>query len=56
MYFFVADTDAIVARAQELGGAVTVPAFDLEDIGRIAMLSDPNGTPFAVMAPVSADE
>lgn len=56
VYFFVADTDAIVARALELGGAVTVPAFDLDDVGRIAMLTDANGTPFAVMAPVAADE
>jgi len=56
VYFIVADTDATVARAQALGGAITVPAFDLEDIGRIAMLSDPNGTAFAVMTPVSADE
>lgn len=46
----------IVARALELGGAVTAPAFDLDDVGRIAMLTDANGTPFAVTAPVAADE
>ena len=56
VYFFVTDTDAIVARALELGGAVTVPAFDLDEVGRIAMLADSSGTPFAVMAPVGADE
>jgi predicted enzyme related to lactoylglutathione lyase len=56
VYFFVTDTDATVARALELGGSVTVPAFDLEDVGRIAMLADSNGTPFAVMTPVDADE
>ena len=55
-YFIVADTDATVAGAEGLGGTVSVPAFDLEDIGRIAMLADPNGTTFAVMAPVATDE
>lgn len=56
VYFVVTDADASAASAQELGGGVTVPPFDVPDIGRIAMLTDANGTAFAVMAPVGADE
>ncbi|MFD2684968.1 VOC family protein [Streptomyces phyllanthi] len=48
-YFEVADTDATVARAQELGGTVRLPATDLEDVGRIAELADPYGARFAVI-------
>ncbi len=29
VYFAVADTDATVAKAEELGGAVIAPAFDV---------------------------
>ena len=48
-YFEVTDTDATVARAQELGGAVRMPATDLPDVGRIAKLTDPYGARFAVI-------
>ncbi|MGW4536936.1 VOC family protein [Streptomyces chartreusis] len=53
-YFEVTDTDATVARAQELGGTVRMPATDLPDVGRIAKLTDPYGARFAVIrsAPV----
>lgn len=46
--FAVADADAIVAKAQELGGSVQVPASDIP-IGRFAVLADPHGAVFAVM-------
>ncbi|MGV9707421.1 VOC family protein [Streptomyces sp. NPDC003483] len=48
-YFEVADTDATVARAQELGGTVRMPATDLEGVGRMAKLTDPYGARFAVI-------
>ncbi|MGQ4476741.1 VOC family protein [Streptomyces sp. SAS_276] len=48
-YFEVTDVDATVAKAQESGGAVTVPATDLEGVGRIAQLTDPHGARFAVI-------
>ncbi|UUN30377.1 VOC family protein [Streptomyces sp. FIT100] len=48
-YFEVADTDATVARAEELGGKVRLAPLDLEDVGRIAKLADPYGARFAVM-------
>ncbi|MFI1564882.1 VOC family protein [Streptomyces sp. NPDC020490] len=48
-YFEVADTDAAVAAARELGGTVRVPATDVEGVGRFAKLADPYGAPFAVI-------
>lgn len=55
-YFEVTDTDATVAKAEELGGAVRMPATDLPDVGRIAKLTDPYGARFAVIksAPVQS--
>lgn len=48
-YFEVTDTDATVARAQELGGTVRVPAADVPGVGRVARLADPYGARFAVL-------
>ncbi len=50
-YFAVEDTDATVARAEELGGAVAAPAFDVPGVGRMAVLTDPQGAVFAVIQP-----
>ena len=49
VYFAVDDTDATVAKAKELGGAQVAEPFDIEGVGRIAVLSDPNGAAFAVI-------
>ena len=43
VYIPVADVDACLARARELGGSVCVPAFDAPGVGRIARLDDPTG-------------
>ncbi|MCZ4515251.1 VOC family protein [Streptomyces sp. ActVer] len=48
-YFEVTDTDAVVAKAEELGGTVRMPATSLEGVGRIAKLADPYGARFAVI-------
>ena len=45
--FAVDDTDAMVQRATELGGAVEMPAMDFGEI-RIAALRDPQGAGFLV--------
>ncbi len=50
VYFSVADTDAAAARVAELGGNVVVPAFDTP-AGRIAVVTDPQGGTFSVIAP-----
>ncbi|HVE97949.1 MAG TPA: VOC family protein [Mycobacteriales bacterium] len=49
VYFAVEDTDATVARLTELGGVVRMPAFDTPP-GRTAVLADPYGAVFAVIA------
>jgi hypothetical protein len=47
-YVSVADADAAVKRAQELGAKVLAPAFDVMDAGRMAILQDPTGGVFMV--------
>jgi len=51
--FAVADCDATVAKARELGATVTNEPMDMP-IGRFAGLSDPQGASFTVMAPPPA--
>jgi uncharacterized protein len=48
VYFSVVDTDATVAKATELGGAVHQPPMDIPQ-GRIATLGDPQGAMFSVI-------
>jgi predicted enzyme related to lactoylglutathione lyase len=43
IYVQVPDADACTARATELGGQVSVPAFDAPGVGRIARIDDPTG-------------
>ncbi len=50
VYFNVEDVDATVAKAQELGGQVVAPAFDVTGVGRMAVLSDPQGAMFNLMS------
>ena len=46
--FAVADCDATVAKARELGATITMEPMDMP-IGRFAGIIDPQGAPFAVM-------
>jgi predicted enzyme related to lactoylglutathione lyase len=48
VYFAVADTDATVARAQELGATLYMGPMDIEP-GRFAVLADPVGAVFNVL-------
>jgi uncharacterized protein len=50
-YISVADADAIVERAKELGGSAHAPAFDVMDAGRMAVLQDPQGAYFPIWQP-----
>lgn len=47
-YVSVEDADAAVARAEELGGAVLLPPFDVAPVGRMALIADPQGAAVAV--------
>jgi predicted enzyme related to lactoylglutathione lyase len=49
LYFAVADTDEIVGRVGQLGGTVSVAPFDRPDVGRIAVINDPEGAVFSVL-------
>ena len=48
VYFTVDDTDAAVAKVQELGGTVIMPPTDIEP-GRFAVVMDPTGAPFNII-------
>ena len=48
-YFAVADTDATVAKATELGGKVCAPPMDIPGTGRFAVISDPQGAAFGII-------
>lgn len=50
-YVTVQDADTAVKRAQELGGSVHAPAFDVMDAGRMAVIQDPQGAYFLVWQP-----
>ena len=50
-YIGVDDVDASVAAIEQAGGKVQMPATDIPDVGRIAMVADPQGAPFYVMRP-----
>lgn len=48
-YFVVDDCDATVKKAQGSGGGVHVPPMDIPNVGRFAVLTDPQGASFAVI-------
>ena len=48
-YIGVDDVDAAVAGITAAGGSLQMPARDLANMGRIAMVADPQGAPFYVM-------
>jgi predicted enzyme related to lactoylglutathione lyase len=49
IYFAVEDADDTVARAAELGGTVSVEPFELFNVGRVAVLTDPEGASFSIL-------
>jgi predicted enzyme related to lactoylglutathione lyase len=48
VYFTVANTDATLKKAQDLGARVMTPAMDIPQ-GRFAVLADPQGAAFAII-------
>jgi uncharacterized protein len=50
VYFAVSDCDGQVALVQSLGGSVRVPPTDVPHVGRYAVVADPQGAVFAVIA------
>jgi predicted enzyme related to lactoylglutathione lyase len=48
LYIAVADADQAVSKTAQLGGTVLAPAFDVMDVGRMAVIQDPTGAIFSV--------
>ncbi len=49
VYFGVADCDEALAAALRLGGSVVMEPMEIEDVGRFAYVTDPQGATFAVI-------
>ena len=49
--FAVADHDATVAKAKELGGTALMQGMNIPEIGRLAVLQDPTGAVFQILQP-----
>jgi predicted enzyme related to lactoylglutathione lyase len=49
VYFAVDDCDATVAEAKPLGAKAVVEPFDVENVGRMSILADPQGAGFAII-------
>jgi predicted enzyme related to lactoylglutathione lyase len=51
-YIYVADVDKAVSAIEQANGKSLMPANDIPNVGRIAMVADPHGAPFYVMKPI----
>jgi predicted enzyme related to lactoylglutathione lyase len=48
-YVAVGDPDAVTAKAKELGAAVYLEPMDVPNVGRLAVLGDPQGATFGII-------
>lgn len=55
-YFHVDDVKESLARIKAGGGAVHMPSMQIPGVGTLAMVSDPQGATFYVMAPIGEGE
>ena len=53
LYLGVEDTDAIVAKATELGGQQVFETMEIPEVGRFAWITDPTGATFGILQPTS---
>jgi predicted enzyme related to lactoylglutathione lyase len=51
-YVYVGDVDHAVRSIEAAGGKTLVPPTDIPNVGRISMVTDPQGAPFYVMKPI----
>lgn len=51
-YMTVDDVDARLSKTTENGGTVVVPPFDIPDIGRMALIADPQGAHIWLYTPL----
>jgi predicted enzyme related to lactoylglutathione lyase len=50
-YISVGDVDEAVRTVNDSGGKSLMPPFDIPQVGRVAMVTDPQGAPFYLMKP-----
>jgi len=50
-YFTVQNVDEATKKATSLGGKALMPPMDVMDVGRMAVIEDPAGAPFAIWQP-----
>jgi predicted enzyme related to lactoylglutathione lyase len=55
-YVYVEDVDAATDRARELGGAIRLPGTDIPEVGRFAVIADPQGAVLNIMHPTGPDQ
>ena len=55
-YLGVDDVDATAEAITAAGGTVTMPPWDLEGVGRMALVADPQGNPFYIMRGASPED
>jgi predicted enzyme related to lactoylglutathione lyase len=51
LYFYVTDTDASSALVKELGGKVHMGPMTIEKVGRMSVVTDPQGAVFSLFTP-----
>jgi uncharacterized protein len=51
LYVSVDDADGFAKRAEAAGGTVLAPAFDVMDVGRMAVIADPTGAVVSLWQP-----
>ena len=51
-YIHVTNVDDAVSAIERAGGRALMPAFDIPNVGRIALVTDPQGASFYVMKPI----
>jgi predicted enzyme related to lactoylglutathione lyase len=50
-YFLVTGCDSTAGKAKQLGGSLCVPPTNIPDVGRFAVISDPQGAVFSIFQP-----
>nr|MBA2540470.1 VOC family protein [Deltaproteobacteria bacterium] len=48
-YVAVANTDATAEKAKKLGATIVVPPTDIPNVGRFAVLVDPQGSALGIL-------
>jgi len=51
LYFLTSNCDATAAKAKQLGAKVNIEPMTIENVGRMAILADPQGAVFSIFQP-----